>query len=119
LNILTVVINNYCWGMSRSGQELLYEGVTEARPISTLSPSTAFEIVAQGLGCSGSRVDKVEEIEATVKTLSKEKRPSCLNLIVSDKPIHPVTKSMVNVTEDKNYIVVPYYDNIPRPYYKV
>jgi thiamine pyrophosphate-dependent acetolactate synthase large subunit-like protein len=118
LNILTVVVNNYCWGMSKSGQELIYAGVTEARPVSRLSPTTAFEVVAQGFGCAGARADKVRDIEAAVKKLSQEKGPSCLNLIVSDKPIHPVTKSMVGATKDKNYIVVPYYDNVPRPYYK-
>ncbi|UPX20697.1 uncharacterized protein EKO05_0010922 [Ascochyta rabiei] len=29
-----------------------------------------------------------------------------------------MTKSMVGMTRDLDGIVVPYYDNLPRPYYK-
>jgi len=118
LNILTVVVNNHVWGMSQAGQELVFGGKTEARPASKLSPATKYEMVAEGFGCTGARIDKVEEIEAAVKKLSKVDGPALLNLIVSDKPIHCYTSAMVNNTDDPDVIVVPYYDNLPRPRFK-
>lgn len=118
LNILTVVVNNYCWGMSSNGQELLYGTKTPARPVSALSPMTAYEVVAKGLGNTSAKVDKLDGVEKTVTRLSQAPGPSCINLIVSDKPTHPGTEAMVSTTDDPDMIVVPYYDNIPRPYYK-
>ncbi|KAH8798611.1 thiamine pyrophosphate enzyme, N-terminal TPP binding domain-containing protein [Xylogone sp. PMI_703] len=117
LNILTVVVNNYCWGMSLSGQELLYGGITDARPVSKLSSKLAFDVVACGFDCAGARVDSVEAVADVVKRLSKVDGPACLDLIVSEKPIHPVTAMMVG-TPSENMIVVPYYDNVPKPFYK-
>jgi thiamine pyrophosphate-dependent acetolactate synthase large subunit-like protein len=39
LKILTVVVNNYVWGMSINGQDLLYKGQTSVRPAVHLSKS--------------------------------------------------------------------------------
>jgi thiamine pyrophosphate-dependent acetolactate synthase large subunit-like protein len=118
LNILTVVVNNYVWGMSRHGQDIVYGNKTPARPVSSLSPKTAYHTVAEGFGNVAARVDSLDEIEATVQRLSADKRPACIELIVADAPTHPGTMMMVSPTDDPNWIVVPYYDNIPRPFYK-
>ncbi|KMU84228.1 benzaldehyde lyase [Coccidioides immitis H538.4] len=88
LNIMTVVINNYCWGMSSNGQDLIYGTENPARPISSLSPATAFEIVAKGLGNESARVDSIDDIQKPVEELSAVEGPSCINLIVSNKPTH-------------------------------
>lgn len=117
LNILTVILNNSVWGMSQSGQELIYGEATKARPVSKLSTVTRYEMVAEGFGCTGARAEKVSEIEGTVAKLSRTRGPGCLNMIISDKPMHAVTKAMVGNTDDENVIVVPYYDNLPRPRY--
>lgn len=42
LNILTIVVNNYVWGMSINGQDLLYEGKTDVRPAVNLSKACAY-----------------------------------------------------------------------------
>lgn len=118
LRILTVVINNYVWGMSLNGQELVYGTKTDARPASKLSRSTAYEIVAQGFGCVGAKVEDFGEIQPEIERLSEISGPALLSLIVSDKPITPATRSMVSMTDDPDVIVVPYYDNVPRPYFK-
>lgn len=120
LNIMTVVVNNYCWGMSSNGQELIYGSQTPLRPASFLSPVTAYEQVAQGLGNQSTRIDSnnLKSMDETVGRLSAVQGPSCINLLVSDQPTHPGTTAMVGKTEDPDMIVVPYYDNIPRPYYK-
>ena len=117
LRILTVVFNNYVWGMSQSGQDLIYGEKTPARPVSALPPTTEYDVVAKGFGCAGAKVSKISEIGQAVKELTAA-GPSCLNIIISNKPIHPGTASMVQPTDDPNIIVVPYYDNLPRPHFK-
>ncbi|KAL3480015.1 thiamine pyrophosphate enzyme, N-terminal TPP binding domain-containing protein [Aspergillus californicus] len=119
LDILTVVVNNYCWGMSFNGQELVYGTENPARPASSLSPVTEYHAVAAGMGNIGVKVTKIEDIPAAaVKVQDGNRGPACIELIVDSKPIHPVTELMVGKTEDPNLVVVPYYDNIPRAYYK-
>lgn len=117
LKILTVVANNYVWGMSVNGQDLIYEGVTDVRPCVKMSEGCKYEVVAQGFGCEGKKITAYEEIELTVRELA-QKTPALINMIVSVKPTTPATLSMVGATTDPNVIVVPYYDSVPRPYYK-
>ncbi|KAL4921126.1 thiamine pyrophosphate enzyme, N-terminal TPP binding domain-containing protein [Aspergillus aurantiobrunneus] len=116
LNVLTVVVNNYCWGMSSNGQELVYGEENPARLVSALSPITGYDAVSKGLGNNGLKVTKFEDVEGALGKLGKG--PGCVELVVDSKPIHPVTEMMVGRTEDPNLVVVPYYDNIPRAYYK-
>lgn len=118
LNILTVVVNNDVWGMSIHGQEMVYKDHTPARPVSRLSPHTEYHTVAEGFQNASARVDNLEDIKKTVKRLSTIEGPGFINLIVSDKPTHEGTVAMVSPTDDPNWIVVPYYDNVPRPFYK-
>jgi len=118
LNILTVVVNNYVWGMSIHGQEIVYKDHTPARPISKLSPNTQYHIIAEGFGNTAAKVESLDKIGETVKRLSAADGPGFINLIVSDKPTHEGTMAMVSHTDDPNWIVVPYYDNVPRPFYK-
>ncbi|EME48455.1 hypothetical protein DOTSEDRAFT_29894 [Dothistroma septosporum NZE10] len=117
LKILTVVANNYVWGMSVNGQDLIYDGITETRPCVKMSEGCRDDIVAQGFGCEGEKVEKFEDIGPVVEELSR-KTPALINMIVSVKPTTPASLSMVGETADPNVIVVPYYDNVPRPYYK-
>ena len=118
LNVLTVIANNYVWGMSVNGQDLIYEGKYDGRPAIKLSKSCHYEVVAQGFNCQAELVTEFDKINPTVEKLSKSGKPGLINLIVSTKPTTPATLSMVGMTEDKSVIVVPYYDNVPRPYYK-
>lgn len=117
LNVLTIVVNNNCWGMSANGQDLVYGEKVSARPVSSLSHKTDYAMIAKGLGNSAAKVDKISEIEPALMEVLSQDGPSCIELLVSRKPTHPVTKSMVGATEDKNVIVVPYYDNVQRPHY--
>lgn len=118
LKILTVISNNYAWGMSQAGQELIYGEKTPKRQASKLNPRADYETVAAGLQCASARVDKVSDIPVAVEKLVNSGKPGLLNLIISDKPIHSNTKAMVNAEVGKDWIVIPYYDNIQRPYYK-
>ena len=67
LNVLTIVGNNYVWGMSVNGQSLLYDGKTKARPISRLSKKCRYDVVAQGFDCDGEMVTDFETIKPTVE----------------------------------------------------
>lgn len=118
--ILTIVCNNYCWGMSQGGQEIIYGSITKSRPAAMLSQEMNFSTVAEGLGCASERVSKPADIDDAVKRLAQSAlsgKPALLEIITSSHPIHPGTIAMVGATDDKNVIVVPYYDNVPRPHY--
>ena len=118
LNILTVIANNYVWGMSVNGQDLIYSGKSDARPAITLSKQCRYDVVAQGFNCDGAYVTEFDDIKPTVESLSKSGKPGLINMIVSVQPTTPATQSMVGMTDDENVIVVPYYDNVPRAFYK-
>ena len=134
LNILTVVFNNNFWGMSVAGQDLIYAHDDPARPVVGLSASCRYDLVAQGFNCrSAIAKDSIEEVAEAVKELSATggggggggsadgkaaNRPGLVNVLVSRDPVTEVTKAMVGKTEDRDWIVVPYYDNVPRPWYR-
>lgn len=104
--------------MSVNGQHLLYTDKTPLRPAIQLSKNCRYEIVAQGFNCDGALIDKFDDIAPTVEKMSTSGKPGLINLIVSSSPITPATMSMVGMTDDENVIVVPYYDNVPRAFYK-
>ncbi|EQB57856.1 benzaldehyde lyase [Colletotrichum gloeosporioides Cg-14] len=131
LNILTVIVNNAVWGMSLAGQEIIYGDKTPQRPCIAMNPKVKYDVVAQGFGCLSAVVDvhrddssesdgskTLESLKQTVGSLSGTKGPGLLNLNVSDVPYQATTKAMVGQSDDPNIIVIPYYDNVPKPYYK-
>jgi thiamine pyrophosphate-dependent acetolactate synthase large subunit-like protein len=126
LKVLTIVMNNYKWGMSIAGQDIIYGDDDAARPVSSLSPVCKFEIVAEGFGNVGVRIEKPDEIAPKVKEIvgamgSSGRSAGLINLLVSTKPVTNATKGMVGKPEKgqgDDVIVVPYYDNVPRAYYK-
>jgi thiamine pyrophosphate-dependent acetolactate synthase large subunit-like protein len=119
LNVLSVVFNNNFWGMSVAGQDLLYEKSDPARPVSSLSESCRYDIVAGGFNCASALATTIDEVEKAIKDLGAKGKPGLVNVLVSRSPVTEVTKSMVGKTEDKDWIVVPYYDNIPRARYPI
>ena len=148
LRILTVIVNNSAWGMSQAGQEMIYGHLTSAKPASALRPETRYDILAQGFGMPGLLIDatlslpesplderrkswldlgpKGEEkwkkcldgLGMAVDEIVHSEGPGLIDLRVSPHPYQDSTKAMVGATQDPDVIVVPYYDNLPRPYYK-
>lgn len=90
-NILTVVVNNYFWGMSVAGQDIMYEKSETVRPVSTLSKDCRYDIVAQGFGCQGKLVEQFEDVAKVTKALAGN-GPGLINLIVSRQPVTDTTK---------------------------
>lgn len=118
--ILTIIMNNYCWGMSLHGQELLYGNTTKARPAAPLSSAMDFAAVAKGAGCMGEKVTAVKDIKDATSRLIKgldAGKPGLLELVIDDQPTHPGTVAMVGNTNNQNEVVIPYYDNVPRTRY--
>ncbi|KGQ00798.1 hypothetical protein PAAG_12526 [Paracoccidioides lutzii Pb01] len=113
LDIMTIVVNNYCWGMSSNGQELVYGEENPARPISSLSPLLEYDVVAKGMENASAKLEKIEDIEGVIRKMWEVKGPRCIYLIVDDKPIHPLTAAMVGKTNDPNLVVVSHYENVP------
>jgi acetolactate synthase-1/2/3 large subunit len=110
LPIVTVVVNNACWGMSLHGQDLL---LGEGEEIITRLPDTDYDRVAAAFGAFGERVSRFEDIGPAVKQALASGRPACINLAVSGEIVHPVTPMLVGGIGAGPGIVVPYYDNIP------
>ncbi len=111
LPIVTVVVNNACWGMSIHGQEAVYG--SEAGIVSRLA-DTDYDVVARGLGSLGERVSKLDAIGPAIRRALESAKPTCINLSVSGEVTQPVTPAMVGYTDDPNTIVIPYYENVPR-----
>ncbi len=110
LSIVTIILNNAEWGMSRNAQSLIYGPNRET--IVTLA-DTHFETVAQGFGVEGERVDRYEDLAPAVKRAIAAKKPYCLNVITDASVMHPRTRAMVGDTSGRDGIPIPYYANIP------
>lgn len=111
LAILTVVVNNECWGMSIHGQQEVYGN--EAGLTSKLA-DTDYERVAEGFGAWGERVTELDEVGPAVRRALQSGRPACINLAVSGDIVHPITPLMVGMTDDPHTTVIPYYENVVR-----
>jgi acetolactate synthase-1/2/3 large subunit len=111
LPIVTVVVNNACWGMSIHGQQAVYGA--EAGIASQLA-DTDYDAVARGLGAAGERVSRLEDVGPAIRHAIGCGKPACVNLTVSGEVTHPITPTMVGYTDDPDTIVIPYYDNVPR-----
>ncbi|MDB5483855.1 MAG: ilvB, partial [Caulobacteraceae bacterium] len=110
LPILTVILNNACWGMSQNGQDLVFG---RNRRAAVALAETHYEAVAAGFGAHGERVDRFEDIGAAVRRAQASGLPACLNLITDPEVVHPVTVAMVGDVSGQDSIPIPYYENIP------
>lgn len=87
---LTIVFNNQAWGAVRRATETVLPGgwATKANtdmPLSSLSPSPDFEMVAQSCGAHAERVDDPallrDAIARALDVVRKERRQAVLNVI--------------------------------------
>ena len=110
LPVLTVVMNNACWGMSQHGQDLVYGANRRA---AVALADTNYDRVAEAFGGYGERIDRHDEIEPAVRRALASGKPACINLIIDPDVVHPVTPAMVGDVKAPNQIAIPYYENIP------
>ncbi len=108
LPIVTVVMNNACWGISKSAQDLIFG--EDRRSIVMLS-DTAYDQVAVGFGCYGERVTSFDEIGPAIKRALKSKLPACINITTDSNVVHPISFGMAGADPKKGKITMPYYQN--------
>ncbi len=109
LPIVTVVLNNSCWGMSLHGQQALYG--EQGDVISQLA-ETRYDLVAEGLGAFGQHVTDVDDIAPAMQRALEAGRPAVIDVAVSASTVHPITTQMLGDLDATDEIVIPYYDNI-------
>lgn len=109
LPIVTVILNNSEWGMSRNAQNLLYG---KQREVIVALEDTHYEIVAKGFGVEGKRIERYEDIAAAVEKAFASGKPYCLNVITDAAVMHPRTKMMVGESAGEDDVPIPYYANI-------
>lgn len=110
LPVITVVMNNACWGMSIHGQHAVYGASGDV--ISRLDP-TRYDLVAEGFGAFGQLVTTADELMPAMARALESGRPSVLNVTTAASIVHPITMNMLGDLSVTDEIVIPYYDNIP------
>lgn len=111
LPIVTVVINNACWGMSIHGQDAIYG---KGNDVITRLADTEYHEIARAFGGYGERVTALEEIAPAVEKAFASGLPACINVAVAPGIVHPMTTAMLGDVEAEDQVVVPYYENIPK-----
>lgn len=110
LPIVTVILNNRVWGMSIHGQQIMYGANYSA--ITRLG-ETRYSAVAAGFGCHAEFVTRFADIAPAMERALKSGKPACVEILVDEAVIHPITLAMLGKTaESSSDVVVPYYENI-------
>jgi acetolactate synthase-1/2/3 large subunit len=110
LPIVTIVLNNSCWGMSIHGQHAVYG--PDGDVISRLAP-TRYDLVAEGFGAFGQHVTEIDDIGPAVARALESGRPAVINVATSASIVNPITTSMLGELDNPDEIAIPYYDNLP------
>lgn len=111
LPIVTVVLNNACWGMSIHGQDAVYG---EGNDVIVRLADTDYHEVARAFGGYGERVTDLDEVAPAVERAFASGLPACINVAVAPGVVHPMTTAMLGDLDAEDQIVVPYYENIPK-----
>ncbi|MEH3046269.1 thiamine pyrophosphate-binding protein [Sphingomonas adhaesiva] len=107
LPIVTVVMNNSCWGQSIHGQQILYGPNYSC--ISVLGDIKYHEI-AQGFGLYGERVTTLDEIGPAIARAFASGKPGCIDVVVDADLVLPMTSAMLGEA-GPDEVMVPYYEN--------
>jgi acetolactate synthase I/II/III large subunit len=108
LPIVTVVMNNACWAMSKNGQDLVFG---EGRRVVVELADRAYEDVAKALGGAGERVERLEDIGPAIARAVASGGPACINIATDGDVVHPITFGMAGADPTKGKIAMPYYQN--------
>ncbi|OBF30117.1 thiamine pyrophosphate-binding protein [Mycobacterium sp. ACS4331] len=110
LPIVTVVLNNACWGMSIHGQEAVYGPGSD---VITRLTDTDYHEIARAFGGYGEKVTELDELAPAIERAFASGLPACINVAASGAAVHPLTTMMLGDLSAEDAIVVPYYENIP------
>jgi acetolactate synthase-1/2/3 large subunit len=116
LPVLTIVLNNKAWGMCVHGQQSMFG---DNRLVVTKLGECRYEQVAEGFGCDGAFVDKLEDLGTAVKQALASNRPTCINVITDLDAVFGDTSSSSKAAKKpskksnkKEDVEMPYYDNL-------
>ncbi len=119
LPVVTVIFNDKAWGMSKHGQQIMFQGRTVATELGLVR----YEKAAEGFGCHAELVERPEEIRPALERAFASGRPACLNVLIDGEPIAPVTLAMMGMAapppkappqaatekKDEGETILPYY----------
>ncbi|MFT3965722.1 MAG: thiamine pyrophosphate-binding protein [Sphingobium sp.] len=108
LPIVTVVLNNSCWGQSLHGQQILYG---QNYSCISLLGDIKYHDIAKGFGCYGERVTELGEIGPAIARAFASGKPGCIDVTVDAELVLPMTAAMLGEPAE-NEVMVPYYENI-------
>lgn len=91
LPVVMVIGNNSCWGLEKHPMRFLY-GYDVA---TDLAPGTAYDKVAQALGCDGETVSSPEEIGAAFDRAFATDGPYLVNVLTDPEVAYPRTTTGV------------------------
>jgi acetolactate synthase-1/2/3 large subunit len=112
--VVTIVLNNKAWGMCVHGQRAMFGS---NRLVVTTLGDSRYDEVAQGFGCHGTFVDRLEDIGPAVTEALASGLPACLNLITDLEAVYGETESRqaseaTPSERSDTKIEMPYYDNL-------
>jgi len=84
LPVVVVVMNNRSWAASQHFQEMIGNPVAGTR----LS-SARYDQVAEGFGCEGRHITRIEELGPAIREAFARGRPACLNVEIDVAPMPP------------------------------
>lgn len=108
LPVITVVLNNACWAMSKNAQDLMFGA---ERRTAVMLDDTRYDQVAVALGCDGEHVTRLDQIGPAIARALATGRPTCINIATDPDVMHPVTFGMAGADPKKGKITMPYYQN--------
>lgn len=108
LPVVTIIMNNACWAMSRNGQDLVFG---KDKRVAVELRDRPYEDVARALGCNGERVERLEDIGPAIARACASDRPSCINIAIDAEAVHPISFGMAGASPAKGKIAMPYYQN--------
>ena len=108
LSIVTIIMNNACWAMSKNGQDLVFG---HERRVAVDLSDRAYEDVARALGCEGERVERLEDIGPAIARACASGRPACINIATDADVVHPISFGMAGANPARGKISMPYYQN--------
>lgn len=111
LPIVTVVLNNACWGMSISGQHAMWKG----KDLNVRLAATRYDLIADACGGHGELVTDPAELEPAYRRALASGKPACVNVMMATDPdvMSPRTEAMI-VAMGGDEVIIPYYDNLKK-----
>lgn len=111
LPIVTIVLNNACWGMSINAQHVMWSG----KDIAARLQRTRYDLIAEACGGHGELVTDPGDLKAAYERALASGKPACVNVMLAtdSKIMSPRTEAMISPQSAKE-VIMPYYDNLKK-----